>query len=70
MHLYHSPDCETPATPTLSLEAAHGAFYQIYKNGGQSDLINNILQQLDFHTLSITLLVTVAHHNMWDKQVG
>jgi len=37
------PDCETLAIPTLSAEAAHNAFCRIYKNGRQSDQINNIL---------------------------
>ena len=60
------PDCETLAIPTLSMEAAHNAFYHIYKHGKQSNLTNNILEQLDFHPLSITLLATVAHHCMWD----
>ena len=60
------PDCETIDIQTLSAEAAHNAFYHIYKSGEQSNPINNILKQLDFRLLSITLLATVAYHNRWD----
>jgi len=62
------PHCEVLNIQTLSVEAGRDAFYQIYKVAEQSDLVNNILERLDFHPLSINLLATVAQRNTWDPR--
>ena len=59
-------NCETVDIPALSIDAARDAFYHTYKNGERTNLIDNILDQLDRHPLSITLLAMVAHHKEWD----
>jgi tetratricopeptide (TPR) repeat protein len=62
------PHCKRPIIPTLSMESACNIFYGIYNNGGQSDIIDDLVRRLDFHALSITLLATVASQNMWDYE--
>ena len=59
------PDCEPIDIPILSIEAAREAFNRIYRICEQPSLVDNILDQLAFHPLSITLLATVGHHNKW-----
>ena len=58
--------CKCPEIPTLSMEAACDIFYDIRGDDGRSDIINDLLQRVDFHPLSIILLATTASHNAWD----
>ena len=51
---------------TLSMESACKIFYNIYENHGQSEIVSDLVRQMDFHALSVTLLATTASHNMWD----
>ena len=58
--------CKRPVIPTLSMEAACDIFYNIHGDGGRSRIVEDLLQRLDFHALSITLLATTASHNIWN----
>jgi hypothetical protein len=60
------PHYKRPMIPTLSTESASDIFYDIYENAGRSDVISDLIEQLDFHALSVILLATIALHNMWD----
>ena len=60
------PYCKRTEIPTLSLKAACDIFYGIYGDGGRSNIVDGLLNRLDFHALSMTLLATTASHNRWD----
>ena len=60
------PRCRRPEIPPLSMEAACDIFYDIYSDRGRSSVINDLMERLAFHALSITLLATAASHSGWD----
>ena len=61
------PDCQCLIVPTLSIDAARRTLLRIYNRNERPNLIDKVLQELDFHPLSVTLLATVARENGWDN---
>ena len=61
------PYCNRLIIPSLSMESACNIFYGIYNDSERSEIVRDLIQQLDFHALSITLLATTAAHNTWNK---
>ena len=60
------PACKILDVPTLLVDAARDIFYHVCENSTRSNLIDTIIEQLDFHPLSITLLAAITQHNKWD----
>ncbi|KAF9778075.1 hypothetical protein BJ322DRAFT_251217 [Thelephora terrestris] len=61
------PYCKRLDIPAISLDDARKTFYDFCDKGEQPALVDEILEQLDFHPLSVTLLATVAHQNEWNN---
>ena len=61
-------NCEMIVIPTLSMDAGQETFYRIRGRGERSDEVNDILKELEFHPLSITLLATVSKQNRWNTK--
>ena len=62
------PDCDALEVPQLSMKSTRDTFYRIYKHRDQLDSVDDILNELDGHPLSITLLATVARQNKWSPE--
>lgn len=62
------PSYKRVTVPTLPKEAAGSIFDSIRPVGewADSDTVDWLLQRLDYHALSVTLLATVAAQNQWD----
>ena len=61
------PDCEIIQVPTLTMDSARSTFNRICSHDERPELMDQILRQLEFHALSVTLLATVARQNDWDN---
>lgn len=61
------PTCQQLEVPVLSIASAREAFYNIWTNQQRTQGIDSILQELDYHPLSMVILATVATQNRWDR---
>ena len=61
-------DCQILEIPTLSMKAARDVFHHIYKLEKQSNSVDGILEQLEFHPPSIALLATVGYQSRWNTE--
>ena len=57
--------CKHLEIPMLPTEAARDIFYGTHNDGGQSGVVDDLLERLKFHPLSVTLLAATASHNNW-----
>jgi len=61
------PDYKRLGVSTLSMDAARDTFYRIYdSDADRLDMVDRILEELNFHPFSINWLATTARHNRWD----
>ena len=59
------PGCEPTQVLPLSLEDGRKVFYGIYRKKKLSNAVDDLLKQLDYHPLSITILAQVSSQNSW-----
>jgi hypothetical protein len=64
------PTARRSTIPTLSMEAARDVFYRIYEKHGRSDLVDDILKQLEFHRTVSHLTRHGRATKQWDYRTA